>query len=41
MSDFCGHNDWDEYFDKCVSCGVTLEELPPAVQKAYNESLEG
>lgn len=37
----CTHDNWDEYFDKCEDCGVTLEQLPQEVQKAYKLSLEG
>lgn len=27
MSDFCNHNNYDDYFERCEDCGATREQI--------------
>lgn len=37
MSDIlkCQHEDWDEYFERCGACGMTVDTMPPDIKRAW------
>lgn len=36
----CAHNNFNDYFEKCDDCGMTLDEMPADIQAAYRAQFE-
>lgn len=36
----CEHLNFDEYFERCEDCNMTIEEMPQSIQDAYYACIE-
>jgi len=36
----CDHANFDEYFEKCTDCDLSIDDMPEAIREAYYEQFE-